>query len=199
EIESDIEAAIAGQWFEAHFQPIVDIHSASLVGFEALMRLRHPVKGLMSPAGIISVAEENGQIGQIGNLILEEAIANLASLSSLAGLQDAYVAVNFSPLQFETSLPIRLAALLGRHGIRPNRLVVEIPEAVLMHDNPEIRVILDEIHRFGCRIALDDFGTGYSSLSYMSRFPVDIVKIDQSFVRSIGDNSDIGQKNRMLV
>src|SRR3546814_16512917 len=83
----------------------------------------------MSPAGIISVAEENGQIGRIGNLILEEAIANLASLSSLAGMQDAYVAVNFSPLQFETSLPIRPAALLGRHGIRPNRLVVEITEA----------------------------------------------------------------------
>src|SRR5690606_7972359 len=101
--------------------------------------------------------------------------------------------------QFETSLPIRLAALLNRHGICPNRLLVEITEAVLMHDNPEIRVILDEIHRFGCRIALDDFGTGYSSLSYMSRFPVDIVKLDQSFVRSIGDNSDIGQKSRMLV
>lgn len=200
EIESDIEVAIAASWFEAHFQPIVDIETGNPFGFEALMRMRHPRKGLMSPAGIISVAEETGSIGQIGNLILEDAMANLARVSRLPGMGETYVAVNFSPLQFEPGLPARLAALLGRYGIDPSRLVVEITEAVLMHDNPEIRTILNEIHRFGCRIALDDFGTGYSSLSYMSRFPVDIVKIDQSFIRSLTEQTgDIGSKNRMLV
>ncbi|CDN48683.1 EAL domain-containing protein [Neorhizobium galegae] len=200
EIESDIEVAIAASWFEAHFQPIVDIETGVPSGFEALMRMRHPRKGLMSPAGIISVAEETGTIGQIGNLILEDAMANLARVSRLPGMGEAYVAVNFSPLQFEPGLPARLAGLLGRYGIDPSRLVVEITEAVLMHDNPEIRTILNEIHRFGCRIALDDFGTGYSSLSYMSRFPVDIVKIDQSFIRSLTEQTgDIGSKNRMLV
>lgn len=200
EIESDVEDAIAASWFEAHFQPIVDIETGVPSGFEALMRMRHPRKGLMSPAGIISVAEETGTIGQIGNLILEDAVANLARLSRLPGMAETYVAVNFSPLQFEPGLSARLAGLLGRYGIRPERLVVEITEAVLMHDNPEIRTILNEIHNFGCRIALDDFGTGYSSLSYMSRFPVDIVKIDQSFVRSLTDKAaDVGDKNKMLI
>jgi diguanylate cyclase (GGDEF)-like protein/PAS domain S-box-containing protein len=200
ELESDIEVAIAASWFEAHFQPIVDIKTGIPSGFEALMRMRHPRKGLLSPAAIVSVAEETGSIAQIGTLILEDALANLARVSRLPGMSKAYVAVNFSPLQFEPSLPMRLAALLARYDIEPARLVVEITEAVLMHDNPEIRTVLNEIQQFGCRIALDDFGTGYSSLSYMSRFPVDIVKIDQSFVRSLTEHTDdIGRKNRMLV
>ncbi|MFB9952247.1 putative bifunctional diguanylate cyclase/phosphodiesterase [Rhizobium puerariae] len=200
EIESDIEVGIAASWFEAHFQPIVDIETGVASGFEALMRMRHPRKGLMAPGSIISVAEETGMIAQIGNLILEDAMANLARVSRLPGMDDTYVAVNFSPLQFEPGLPARLAGLLGHYGIQPQRLVVEITEAVLMHDNPEIRTILNEIHHFGCLIALDDFGTGYSSLSYMSRFPVDIVKIDQSFVRSLTDKAgDVGSKNKMLI
>ncbi|CAD7024111.1 sensor domain-containing diguanylate cyclase [Pseudorhizobium endolithicum] len=199
EIEHDIHEALDNDWFEAHFQPIVDTSSGEVAGFEALMRMRHPDKGLLSPAGIIEVAEETAIIGRIGDRILEAAIANLARLTSHTGMSDTYVAVNFSPMQFESPLPLRLVRLLDRYGILPHRLVVEITEAVLMHDNPEIRTILNEIHTLGCRIALDDFGTGYSSLSYMSRFPVDIVKIDQSFVRSIEDGSGIGQKNRMLV
>ncbi|WJH40400.1 EAL domain-containing protein [Aliirhizobium terrae] len=200
EIESDIELGIAGNWFEAHFQPIVEITSGRTMGFEALMRMRHPRKGLMPPGPLVSVAEETSSIIEIGNLILEDALANLARASRLPALADAYVAVNFSPLQFQPGLPNRLASLLARHGIRPSRLVVEITEAVLMHDDPEIRRILDEIHSFGCRIALDDFGTGYSSLSYLNRFPVDIVKIDQSFVQSlIGCEPDVERKSRMLI
>ncbi|RWX78626.1 EAL domain-containing protein [Neorhizobium lilium] len=200
EIENDIDLAITASWFEAHLQPIVDITTGQPSGFEALMRMRHPRKGLMSPASIIGVAEENGTIGQIGNLILEDAVANLARVSRLPGMRDTYVAVNFSPLQFDHALPTRLSGILGRYGILPSRLVVEITEAVLMHDNPDIRTILNEIHEFGCRIALDDFGTGYSSLSYLSRFPVDIVKIDQSFIRSLGEPaSEIGRKNTMLI
>ena len=200
EIESDIEVAIAANWFEAHFQPIVAVNDSRILGFEALMRMRHPRKGLVSPAAIVDVAEETGSIGQIGNLILEDALANLARVSRLPGMQDTYVAVNFSPLQFEPSLPTRIAAMAARYDILPQRLVVEITEAVLMHDNPEIRTILEQIHHLGCRIALDDFGTGFSSLSYMSRFPVDIVKIDQSFVRLIGTEvEEVERKNRMLV
>ncbi len=200
EIESDIEIGIAASWFEAHFQPIVDVNTGVTAGFEALMRMRHPRKGLVSPAGIISVAEETGTIDKIGNLILEDAVANLLRVSRLPGMGSTYVAVNFSPMQFEASLPSRLAGVLGRYGILPSRLVIEITEAVLMHDNPEIRTILHQIQELGCRVALDDFGTGYSSLSYMSRFPVDIVKVDQSFIRSLTDEADdIGNKNRMLV
>jgi EAL domain-containing protein (putative c-di-GMP-specific phosphodiesterase class I) len=103
-------------------------------------------------------------------------------------------------VQFDGHLATYLAGVLNRYDIRPSRLVVEITEAVLMHDNPEIRRILDSIHQLGCRIAIDDFGTGYSSLSYMSRFPVDIVKIDQSFIRSLdGSRKEVAEKSRMLV
>ncbi len=200
EMEQDIEQALDGNWLEAHFQPIKKLASGETVGFEALMRLNHPRKGILPPAAIIAVAEENGTIGRIGNTILERSVQNLATLSKLPGLENAYVAVNFSAMQFEPGLPTRIAGLLYRHDIVPSRLVIEITEAVLMHDDPQIRAVLDAIRHLGCRIALDDFGTGYSSLSYLNRFPVDIVKIDQSFTRSIGDNiTEISQRSRMLV
>jgi len=195
EIETDIEAALAANWFEAHLQPIVDIRTGACNGFEALMRMRHPRKGLVPPGAIVSVAEETGTIGQIGNLILEDAVANLARISRIPGMSDTYVAVNVSPLQFDASLPVKLSTLLGRYAIRPSRLVIEITEAVLMHDNPEIRRLLDEIRNIGCRIALDDFGTGYSSLSYLSRYPFDTIKIDRSFV----ENLSVNDKARMIV
>ncbi|WP_454850160.1 EAL domain-containing protein [Rhizobium binxianense] len=200
EIEANIEAGLAGDWFEAYLQPIVSLDGRGIAGFEALMRLNHPQKGLMPPAEIISVAEETAKIVRIGNIIMEKAIANLAKISRIPGMQDAYLAINFSPLQFDPALPPRLAAIAGRHGIRPNRIVVEITEAVLMHDNPQIRTIVTELRRFGCRIALDDFGTGYSSLSYLNRFPVDIIKVDQSFTRAVNDADDeVRQKSRTLI
>ncbi|QWW66644.1 EAL domain-containing protein [Rhizobium sp. WYJ-E13] len=200
EIEAHIEAGLADDWFEAYLQPIVNLNGRGIAGFEALMRLNHPQKGLMPPAEIISVAEETAKIVRVGNVIMEKAIANLAKISRLPGMQDTYLAINFSPLQFEPALAARLAAILGRHGILPDRIVVEITEAVLMHDNPQIRMIVTELRRFGCRIALDDFGTGYSSLSYLNRFPVDIIKIDQSFTRAINDaDDDVRHKSRMLI
>ncbi len=200
EIEQDIEQAIEGDWFEAHFQPIQELDSGVTRGFEALMRLNHPRKGILPPGPIIGVAEENGSIARIGNVILEHSLHNLAEVSKLPGLEKAYVAVNFSAQQFEPGLPTRIAGLLYRHGITPHRLIVEITEAVLMHDDPQIRAVLNAIRQLGCRIALDDFGTGYSSLSYLNRFPVDIVKIDQSFTRSISDDvSDVSTRSRMLV
>ncbi|MBO9125024.1 MULTISPECIES: EAL domain-containing protein [unclassified Rhizobium] len=200
EIESCIEIGLIEDWFAAYLQPIVNLNGRGVAGFEALMRLNHPVKGLMAPAEVINVAEETGKIIRVGNVIMEKAIEHVAVLSALPGLENSYLAINFSPLQFEPSLPARLASLLMRYNIRPERIVVEITEAVLMHNNPEIRKIVSDIRQFGCRIALDDFGTGYSSLSYLNRFSVDIIKIDQSFTRSINDaNEDIRQKSRTLV
>jgi diguanylate cyclase (GGDEF)-like protein/PAS domain S-box-containing protein len=200
EFESYIENGLTEDWFEAHLQPIVNIEDRSIAGFEALMRLHHPQRGILPPANIIDVAEETGSIIRVGNRIMEKAIANLARISQLDGMQNTYIAINFSPLQFEPGLPMRIAGLLSRHDIRPERVVVEITEAVLMDDNPEIRTIINEICRFGCRIALDDFGTGYSSLSYINRFPVNIIKIDQSFTRAVNDASvDVRRKSRMLV
>ena len=200
DIEQDIEQALEGDWLEAHFQPIRNLTNGETVGFEALMRLNHPRKGILSPAAIINVAEENGTIRRIGNAILEHALRDLAAISPFPGYSNAYVAVNFSALQFEPGLPTRIAGLLYRYGILPNRLVVEITEAVLMHDDPQIRAVLSAIRELGCRIALDDFGTGYSSLSYLNRFPIDIIKIDQSFTRSIRDEvAEISHRSRMLV
>ncbi|MGV1752218.1 EAL domain-containing protein [Agrobacterium sp. CG674] len=200
DIEQDVEQALEGDWLEAHFQPIRNLTNGETVGFEALMRLNHPRKGILSPAAIINVAEENGTIRRIGTAILEHALRDLAAISHVPAYFNAYVAVNFSALQFEPGLPTRIAGLLYRYGILPNRLVVEITEAVLMHDDPQIRAVLSAIRELGCRIALDDFGTGYSSLSYLNRFPIDIIKIDQSFTRSIRDEvAEISHRSRMLV
>lgn len=200
EIEQCIEAGLKDDHFEAWLQPIVSLADGQIAGFEALMRLNHPEKGLMPPGKIIGIAEETGTIARIGDRILEEAIRHLAAISELDGTQDTYLAVNFSPLQFELTLPHKLAALLLKHHISPSRIVVEITEAVLMLDNPEVHAVLKQLNEFGCRIALDDFGTGYSSLSYLNRFPVDIVKVDQSFTRSLSSGTaDIRRKSRMLI
>lgn len=200
ETEQFIDQGLRDDWFIVHLQPIVSLSGGRVSGFEALMRLNHPERGILPPAEIIGIAEENGSIARIGDCILAKAIASLVVVSKLEGLGDAYLAVNFSPLQFEPALPARLAGLLLENGITPSRIVVEITEAVLMFDNPVVREVLDALSELGCRIALDDFGTGYSSLSYLNRFPVDIVKVDQSFTRSLSsDEPDVRRKSRMLV
>lgn len=200
EIESNIEQALKEDWFDVYFQPILDLRSDRVQGFEALLRLIRPDRQSFSPADIIRVAEETGSINRIGNLVLEKALAHLASLSEIDGLEDCYVAVNFSALQFDVGLSARIAAALSKYSILPRRLVVEITEAVLMEDDPRVRGTLEEIAGFGCAIALDDFGTGFSSLNYLNRFPVNIVKVDQSFVRDMDDTSqDVASKSRALI
>ncbi|KQV38552.1 MULTISPECIES: bifunctional diguanylate cyclase/phosphodiesterase [unclassified Rhizobium] len=200
EMEQHIEAGLKEDWFEAYLQPIVSLGEGRIAGFEALMRLNHPEKGILPPGKIIGIAEETGSIGRIGDRVLEKAIAHLARISALEGTEGTYLAVNFSPLQFELTLPHKLAALLLKHHISPARIVVEITEAVLMLDNPEVHAVLKQLSEFGCRIALDDFGTGYSSLSYLNRFPVNIVKVDQSFTRSLSNGTgDVRRKSRMLI
>ncbi len=200
EIEQSIEAALRSNWVETHLQPIISLRNGMIVGFEALMRINHPERGLISPAKIIAIAEENGTIGRIGDRVMEQAIEHLSRISQLEGTDGTYVAINFSPLQFDISLPSRLAALLLKYHIAPKRIVIEITEAVLMLDNPDVHAVLGQLSEFGCQIALDDFGTGYSSLSYLSRFPVDIVKVDQSFTRALTTgNSDARRKSRMLI
>ncbi|SOC45866.1 diguanylate cyclase/phosphodiesterase [Rhizobium subbaraonis] len=200
EIEQCIEQALREDWLDAHLQPIIDLRSGRVSGFEALLRLRHPQKGLLVPEDIIVVAEENGSIGKVGDVIFEKSVRYLADLSKIDGFSDSYLAVNFSPLQFDAALPSRLASLLLQYGVKPSRIVVEITEAVLMLDNPAVRQVMDALGALGCRIALDDFGTGYSSLSYLNSFPVDIVKVDQSFVRALGTSApEVARKSRTLI
>ena len=200
ETEQFIDQGLREDWFEAHLQPIVALSDGRVAGFEALMRLRHPQRGILPPGEIVGIAEENGSITRIGDAILSKSIANLAAISAAPGFAETYLAVNFSPLQFEPALPTRLAGLLMENDVTPRRIVIEITEAVLMLDNPVVREVLDALSALGCRIALDDFGTGYSSLSYLNRFPVDIVKIDQSFTRSLSTSEQaLRDKSRMLV
>jgi diguanylate cyclase (GGDEF)-like protein/PAS domain S-box-containing protein len=199
-MEKNIEAGLREDWFDAYLQPIHDLRTGRIAGFEALMRLIHPVEGIIAPGGIIRIAEETGSITRIGERIFEKAVSRLKSFSHIPELADAYIAVNISPLQFEPALLNRMAGVLLKSGIHPSRIVVEITEAVLMHNDPVIHEVLEALTAAGYRIALDDFGTGYSSLSYLNRFQVDIVKIDQSFVRSMTDGDEAtSRKSRMLV
>ncbi|HXV31585.1 MAG TPA: EAL domain-containing protein [Sinorhizobium sp.] len=199
-IETYIETGLRENWFDVHLQPIVDLESGRIAGFEALMRLNHPEHGVLPPADIIRVAEETGAIKRIGERVFEKAVAHLARLSSLPGFANAYLAVNVSPLQFSADLPASTSATLMKWGITPSRIVIEITEAVLMHHSPDVRQILEALSAAGLRIALDDFGTGYSSLSYLLHFPVNTIKIDQSFTRSLTDEDEAVRKRvRMLV
>ncbi|PDT45238.1 diguanylate cyclase [Sinorhizobium fredii] len=199
-IETYIEEGLRQDWFDVHLQPIVDLKGGQVAGFEALMRLNHPEHGVLPPADIIRVAEETGAILRIGERIFEKAAAHLARLSSVPGLENAYLAVNFSPLQFCPKLPASTFATLMRWGITPARIVIEITEAVLMHHSPDIRDVLSALSGAGMKIALDDFGTGYSSLSYLVHFPVNIIKIDQAFTRSLTDESEtVRRRVRKLI
>jgi len=199
-IERFIETGLSEDWFDVHLQPIVDLECGLIVGFEALMRLNHPEHGLLPPADIIRVAEETGTIKRIGERVFDKAVAHLARLSSLPGLENSYLAVNVSPLQFSAELPASTFATLMKWGIPPSRIVFEITEAVLMHHSPEVRKVLEALSAAGLKIALDDFGTGYSSLSYLLHFPVNTIKIDQSFTRSLTDEDEaVRNRVRMLV
>lgn len=199
EVERDIEDALANDWFDAWLQPICDLQTGQPTYFEALMRLRHPEKGILAPADIIAVAEENGTIEAIGKVILRKAVEYLARISKIPGFEDTRMSINFSPLQINTELPAHLSELLLKTGILPSRIVVEITEAVLMRNNPEINMVLRGLRGCGALIALDDFGTGYSSLSYLHRFPVNIVKVDRSFVVALQPDSAIERDKPYLL
>ncbi|WP_206018368.1 putative bifunctional diguanylate cyclase/phosphodiesterase [Roseovarius nitratireducens] len=198
EIESFIEQGLANDEFDAWLQPIIDLQSGRIAGFEALMRLNHPQKGIVTPADIIPVAEETGSINAIGRRIFKQALHHLAKISDRLDLHDTYLAVNFSPLQFEPGLPLKIMADLQETGISPSRIVVEVTEEVLVHDDAIIYATLKELSALGMRVALDDFGTGYSSMSYLHRFPVDIVKIDQSFIHALNSKNSHDKSNLLI-
>jgi len=176
--------ALTEKHFEVFYQPLVQ--TAGIAGFEALLRWRHPTRGLVSPADFIPIAEETGLIGPIGAWILEQACTDAAAWPGTLK-----VAVNLSPLQFQTrSLIDDVGHALAASGLAPNRLELEITESVLIQDGDTVLTTLHAFRANGIRIAMDDFGTGYSSLSYLRRFPFDKIKIDQSFVKGIVEQED---------
>ncbi|XIA62340.1 EAL domain-containing protein [Bradyrhizobium sp. TZ2] len=195
ELESDLRAALAQGGFELHYQPLVDLQSDKVSGCEALLRWRHPVRGMVSPADFVPVAEETGLIEEIGQWVLRTACAEAATWPS-----HVRVAVNVSPIQFKSeTLPLKVAAALAETGLDPRRLELEITEAVLIADDDAALVALNQLRALGVHIALDDFGTGYSSLQYLQRFPFDKIKIDRSFVKEVTRNSSSASIIRAVV
>jgi diguanylate cyclase (GGDEF)-like protein/PAS domain S-box-containing protein len=182
-LELDMRQAIIDGGFELHYQPIVNLQDNTITGCEALLRWRHPELGMISPADFIPVAEDTGLISQIGEWVLFTACAEAATWPD--GLK---IAINVSPVQFKSNgLALRIVEALGKSGLAPNRLELEITEAVLIRDDDAALAILHQLRAVGVRIALDDFGTGYSSLSYLQRFPFDKIKIDRCFVSDIAE------------
>ena len=185
-LELDLRGAMRDGQFELFYQPLVDLRSKRVAGFEALLRWRHPTKGLISPDRFIPLCEETGMIVQIGEWVLRQACATAAGWQG-----DLKVAVNLSAVQFRShDLVATIVASLHESGLHPSRLELEITETVMLHETDSTLTTLHRLQELGIRIAMDDFGTGYSSLSYLRLFPFDRVKIDQSFVRELGKQTD---------
>ena len=168
------------------YQPIVSVSSNEVIAFEALIRWRHPDRGMVSPGEFIPVAEETGLIIPLGEWILRQVCAD-----ALSWPRNIRVAINLSPVQFRSPNLVQtvFSALAATH-LAPGRLELEITEMALLQDNEAVLEKLHQLKGYGVQISMDDFGTGYSSLSYLRSFPFDKIKIDQSFVRGLGKRED---------
>jgi EAL domain-containing protein (putative c-di-GMP-specific phosphodiesterase class I) len=186
-VDRDLRAGIERSELELHFQPEIDLRTGRLVGAEALLRWRHPVEGLLLPDSFISVAEENGTIVRIGRWVVEESVRLARSWAdAFTGGRPFLIAVNLSARQLRAAdLVEHIAGVLDRHSWPAPQLVLELTESVLIDDRDLHVDVLYRLKALGVQLAIDDFGTGYSSLSYLHRFPVDIVKIDRSFVSGL--------------
>jgi diguanylate cyclase (GGDEF)-like protein len=185
-LDLDLRRAIADGEFRVFYQPLINLASGLVCGFEALVRWQHPERGLVSPADFIPLAEEIGLIIPLGNWVLRQACADAAAWPG-----DFKVAVNLSPVQFGCHTLVEdVAAALADAGLPARRLELEITETAMLADTDAVLTILHQLRDLGLGIALDDFGTGYSSLSYLQRFPFNKVKIDRSFVMRLEERGD---------
>lgn len=184
-----LRSAASDEQLALHYQPFVDLRTGQIAGMEALLRWTHPQLGSVPPGQFIPVAEKSGLITKIGAWIIEQACKDLRSLLD-AGMPIVPVSINISPIQFhDPGLLDQISAALARHQLQPNLLCLEVTEGTLMESVGYSKDLLQRMKTMGLRLSLDDFGTGYSSLSYLKLFPFDKVKIDQSFVRSIGTSA----------
>ncbi|QGZ38823.1 PAS domain S-box-containing protein/diguanylate cyclase (GGDEF)-like protein [Pseudoduganella flava] len=180
-IESELRDALANGELQLYYQPKVSLRSGRIVGAEALLRWRHPVRGLVSPGVFIPVAEETGLIMELGNWVVEEACRQIRAWQD-ANLVMPPIAVNLSARQFDRGLPQRMAEALQRHAVHPEQIMLEITESLLVRGAETVIAIMNELVAMGLALALDDFGTGYSSLAYLKKFPISTLKIDRAFV-----------------
>ncbi len=184
-IGGELRDAIRERRLLLHYQPQVDLGNGRIVGFEALVRIAHPERGLIPPGEFIPIAEENGMINELGNWVIDEACRQRRAWLD-AGFGNFVVAINLSPLQLaQPGLPSFIAGALTRHGLPGYLIELEFTESALMRRVEQTLALMNEFRSLGLRLSIDDFGTGYSSLSYLRQFPLDKLKIDQSFVRNL--------------
>jgi diguanylate cyclase (GGDEF)-like protein len=194
-LETDLQRMRVCEEYRVHYQPIISLETGRVTGFEALVRWQHPERGLIFPDEFISVAEETGMIVSLDRWVLREACRQTAKWQKqFPGLT---ISVNLSPKQFlHADLIKEVERILDETGLAPTCLKLEITENVLMSNAESVQQILSQIRDLGIELYLDDFGTGYSSLSYLHRFPIDVLKIDRSFISRIGaegENSEIAR------
>lgn len=190
EMERHLRAALERKEFELHYQPKIELATGAVVGFEGLLRWKSPELGLVSPAEFIPLAEATGLIDPIGRWVIDTA-CRTSKKWERAGLRQVPIAVNISPQQFGgEDLYELISQILAEHELNPRWLDIEITETAMMRDEKMNAATLEKLRKDGLLIALDDFGTGYSSLSYLKRFPIDILKIDRSFVTDLPDDPD---------
>jgi diguanylate cyclase (GGDEF)-like protein len=193
-IERELKDALAAGDLDVHYQPIVAANGAGMVGVEALLRWHHRERGQIAPPDFVSVAEQCGLMGELGEFVLRKALTDVRRWPGL------FVAVNLSPVQVRDRLLVDVVQrALADTGIAPARLLLEITEGVLIDNPEEARDRLDALRALGIGLALDDFGTGFSSLSYLQRFPFDKLKVDKSFVEPLGRSANAGAMIQAIV
>lgn len=197
-LESNLRRALEREELLLYYQPQLNLQSGSIVGAEVLLRWNHPGTGMISPAEFIPLAEETGLIIPIGEWILETVCARNREWQT-AGLPIVKLAVNISAKQFRPTLPNIVAETLARHALEARFLELEITESMIMQNVEGVIAMMDDFRSLGISLSLDDFGTGYSSLSYLKRFPIDKLKIDQSFVRGVTQDADDAAITRAII
>jgi diguanylate cyclase (GGDEF)-like protein/PAS domain S-box-containing protein len=201
ELEKELRNGIKLGQFIVHYQPIVELHSQAIKGFEALLRWQHPTRGLVSPADFVPVAEEIGFIVELGGWVLRQACHQLRAWQlKFPSHANLFISVNVSTRQFGSSRLVEcVQESLSESGLDPGCLKLEITESAIMTDPKAAAETLNNLRAIGVSISLDDFGTGYSSLSYLQTFPIDTLKIDRSFIQRLGSSNDSDEIVRTIV
>ncbi len=197
-LETDLRKAVDRDEFEVHYQPILSLSPSRTVGVEALVRWRHPTRGLIAPMEFVPMAEETGLIVDIGGFVLAEACRRVAAFNAKAGPKQAlFVSVNLSVRQFDhEGLVADISRVLAHTGLAPGLLKLEVTESAIAANPGQAARLLESLRDLGVGLSMDDFGTGYSSLSHLHAFPFDTLKIDRSFISGLGQGGD---KNGKIV